>query len=62
MLVVSKVSNLITKKKSSSYKKSKTPVKRVCIERHYSYYSEIRYNSYTYKVEIVDIDNSNASK
>jgi hypothetical protein len=62
MLVVSKVSNLITKKKSSSYKKNKTPAKRVRIERHYSYYSEIRYNSYTYKVEIVDIDNSNASK
>jgi hypothetical protein len=62
MLVVSKVSNLITKKKCSSYKKSKTPAKRVRIERHYSYYSEIRYKSYTYKVEIVDIDNSNASK
>jgi hypothetical protein len=40
----------------------KTPAKRVCAERRYSYYSEIRHNSRTYKIEIEDADNSNASK
>jgi hypothetical protein len=38
------------------------PTKRVRAERRYSYYSEIRHNSYTYKVEILDIDNSDASE
>jgi hypothetical protein len=61
-LIVSKVTNLITKKESSSCKESKTPTKRVCIERRYSYYSKTRHNTYTYKVEIEDVENSNASK
>jgi hypothetical protein len=61
-LIVSKVSNLITAKKGSSYKESKIPIKRVRIERRCSCYSEIRYNFYTYKVEILDTDNSNISK
>jgi hypothetical protein len=43
--IVSKVSNLITKKESSSYKEDKTPIKRVRAERRYSYYSKIRHNS-----------------
>jgi hypothetical protein len=34
-------------KKSSSYKKSKIPVKKVYAERRCSYYSKIRYNFYT---------------
>jgi hypothetical protein len=61
-LIVSKVSNLIAIKKGSSYKESKIPAKRVRAERRYSCYSEIRYNFCTCKVEILDVDNSNASK
>jgi hypothetical protein len=38
------------------------PIKRVRAERHYSCYSETRYNSYTYKVEIENVDSSNTSK
>jgi hypothetical protein len=38
------------------------PTKRVCTERRYSRYSEIRHNSRTYKIEIEDADNSNGSK
>jgi hypothetical protein len=60
--IVSKVSNLITKKGHSSYEDSKTPTKRVRTQRYYSYYKEIRHNSYIYKVEIEDIDNSDASE
>jgi hypothetical protein len=56
------ISNLITKKEGSSYEESKIPIKRVRAERRYSYYSEIRHNSYTYKVEIEDVDNSNTSE
>ncbi|OCK72648.1 hypothetical protein K432DRAFT_316090, partial [Lepidopterella palustris CBS 459.81] len=41
---------------------SKKIVKRVRIERRCGRYGKIRYNSYTYKVEIEDIDNSEASK
>jgi hypothetical protein len=61
-LTVGKVTNLIAKKKGSRCKDSETPVKRVCAERHCSYYSETRYNSCTCKVEIEDTDSSNASK
>jgi hypothetical protein len=56
-LIVSKVSNLITIKEGSSYKKGKTPAKKVRVERCCGYYSKIRHNSYTYKV-----DDSNASE
>jgi hypothetical protein len=45
----------------SSCKDSKTPAKRVRAERRYGCCSKIRYNSLTYKVEIVDVDNSDAS-
>jgi hypothetical protein len=51
-LIVSKVSNLITKKESSSYRDSKTPAKRVRAERHCGCCSEVGHNSCTYKVEI----------
>jgi hypothetical protein len=61
-LTVSKVSNLIAKKESSSRKESETPTKRVRAERHCGCCSKIRHNFCTYKIEIVDIDNSNASK
>jgi hypothetical protein len=61
-LTVGKVTNLITKKECSRCEVSETLVKRVRVERHYSYYSESRHNSYTYKVEIEDADSSNASK
>jgi hypothetical protein len=61
-LTVGKVTNLIAKRESSRCKDSKTPVKRVRAERHYSCYSETKYNSRTCKVEIEDVDSSNASK
>jgi hypothetical protein len=61
-LTVSKVSNLITEKEGSSYKEGETPVKRVRAERRCGRYSKIRHNSRTCKVEIVDVDNSNASE
>jgi hypothetical protein len=38
------------------------PAKRVRIERRYSYYSKIRHNSRTCKVEILDTDNSDVSE
>jgi hypothetical protein len=56
------VSNLITKRESSSYKEGKTPTKRVYAKRRCSYYSKVRHNSCTCKVEIEDIDNSKESK
>ena len=52
------MSNLIAKREGSSRKEGETPAKRVRAKRRYSCYSEVRYNSYTYKVEIEDIDNS----
>jgi hypothetical protein len=61
-LIVSKVSNLIAKKEGSSCRDCKTPAKRVRAERRCGRCSEVRHNSRTYKVEIEDVDNSNASK
>jgi hypothetical protein len=61
-LIVGKVLNLIAKQIGSYYKKSEIATKRVCIGRRCGTYSKTRYNSYTYKVEIEDIDNSNTSK
>jgi hypothetical protein len=61
-LIVSKVSDLITEKEGSSREEGETPTKRVRAERRYGRYSEIRYNSRTYKIELLDIDNSDASK
>ena len=61
-LTVGKVTNLIAKKEGSSYKESKTPTKRARIERRYSRYSKIRYNFRTYKIEIREVEDSNASK
>jgi hypothetical protein len=61
-LIVSKVLDLIAKREGSSCKEGKTPTKRVRAKRHYSYYSKVRHNSYTCKVEIKDVDNSKESK
>jgi hypothetical protein len=61
-LIVSKVSNLITEKDSSSRKEGETPAKKVHAERRCGRCSEIRHNSRTYKVEIVDVDDSDASE
>ena len=61
-LTVSSVFNLITKKESSSYKEGGTPAKRVRAERRCGRCREIRHNPRTYKVEIKNINNSNASK
>ncbi len=61
-LTVSKVSNLIAVKEGSSRKEGETPAKRVRVERRCGRCSEIRHNSCTCKVEILDVDNSDASK
>ena len=61
-LTVSKVSNLITKKEGSSYKEGETPTKRVRAERRCGRCSEIGHNSRTCKVEIEDVDDSDASE
>jgi hypothetical protein len=60
-LIVSKVSELIAAKEGSSCEECKTPAKRVRAERRCGRCSEIGHNSRTCKVEIEDVDNSNAS-
>jgi hypothetical protein len=55
-----KVSNLITKNKSSSYKDSKTPAKRV--RAGCGCCGEFGHNSRTCKEETEDLDNSDTSK
>jgi hypothetical protein len=59
-LTVSKVTNLIAAKESSCHKEGKTPTRRARAERRCKRYSEIRYNSRTCKVEIENIEDSNA--
>jgi hypothetical protein len=59
-LSVGKVSNLITAKEGSSRRNSEKPAKRVRAERRCSRCSETRHNSRTCKVEIEDVDNSDA--
>jgi hypothetical protein len=61
-LTISKVSKLVTKIEGSKRKDSKTPSKRVRAERLCGRCSEVRHNSCTCKVEIEDVDNSDASK
>jgi hypothetical protein len=61
-LTVSKVSNLIAKKEGSRRKDSETPAKRVRAERRCGHCSEIGHNSRTCKVEIEDVDDSDASE
>jgi hypothetical protein len=61
-LIVSEVSDLITKRESSSRKDGETPAKRVYTKRYCGRCGEIRHNSRTYKVEIEDTDNSEESE
>ena len=61
-LTVSEVLDLIAKREGSRRKDGETPAKRVRAERRCGRCSEVRHNSRTYKVELKDIDNSNASK
>jgi hypothetical protein len=61
-LIVSEVSDLITEKEGGSCEDSETPAKRVRAERRCGCYSEVGHNSRTCKVEILDVDDSDASK
>jgi hypothetical protein len=61
-LTVSEVSNLISAKEGGSREEGKTPAKRVRAERRCGRCSEIGHNSRTCKVEIEDVDDSDASK
>ena len=61
-LTVSEVSNLIAKIDGSKRKDSKTPAKRVRVERRCGRCSEVGHNSRTCKVEIEVVDDSDASK
>jgi non-homologous end joining protein Ku len=61
-LTVSEVSDLIAKIEGSRRKDSETPAKRVRAERRCGRCSEVGHNSRTCKVEIEDIDNSDASE
>jgi hypothetical protein len=61
-LTVSEVSDLIAEKEGGSRKDGETPAKRVRAERRCGRCSEIGHNSRTCKVEIEDVDDSNASK
>jgi hypothetical protein len=61
-LTVSEVSNILATKDVSSCKEGEKPARRVRAEGRCSCYSEIRHNSYTYKVETEELEDSNASK
>ena len=61
-LTVGEVSELIAAKEGSSRNDSETPAKRVRKERHCGRCRETGHNSRTCKVEIEDVDNSDASE
>ena len=61
-MIVSKIANLVAKKEGSRHSSSKTPAKRVRAEQHCRCCGKTGHNSRTYKVEIEDADNSDASK
>ena len=61
-LIVSKIADLVAEKEGSGRGSSKTPAKRVRAEQHCRRCSKTGHNSRTCKVEIEDVDNSNASK
>jgi hypothetical protein len=61
-LTVSKVADLIAKKEGRGCVKGETPAKRVRRQRRCGRCSEIGHNSCTCKVEIEDVDDSDASK
>ena len=61
-LTVSEVSGLIAKMDGGRREDGETPAKRVRAERRCSRCSEVRHNSRTCRVEIGDVDNSDASE
>jgi hypothetical protein len=61
-LTVGEVSDLIAKKEGGRRKDSETPAKRVRAERRCGRCSEVGHNSRTCKVEIEDVDDSDASE
>jgi hypothetical protein len=61
-LTVSEVSKLIAEKEDGSREEGETPAKRGRAERRCGRCSEIGHNSRTCKVEIVDVDDSDASE
>jgi hypothetical protein len=61
-LTVNKVTDLIAEKESGSRKEGKTPTKRVRVERRCGCCSETRHIFCTCKVEIEDVEDSNASR
>jgi hypothetical protein len=61
-LTVGEVSNLIAEKEGGGCKDGKTPAKRVHAERRCGHCSKVGHNSRTCKVEIEDVDDSDASK
>jgi hypothetical protein len=60
-LIVGEVSNLIAEKEGGSCEDGETPAKRVRAERRCGRCNEIRHNSCTCKVEIEEVDDSDAS-
>jgi hypothetical protein len=60
-LTVGEVSDLIAEKEGGSREDGEMPAKRVRAERRCGRCSEVGHNSRTCKVEIEDVDNSNAS-
>ena len=62
VFIVNNVTNFIIIRESSSYSSSKKPIKGVSAGQRYSYYSKRGHNSYTYKVEIEDAEDSDMSK
>jgi hypothetical protein len=61
-LTVGEVSDLIAEKEGGSREEGETLAKRVRVERRCGCCSEIGYNSRTCKVEIEDVDDSDASE
>jgi hypothetical protein len=60
-LTVGEVSDLIAEKEGGSREDGETPAKRVRAERRCGRCSEVGHNSRTCKVEIEDVDDSDAS-
>jgi hypothetical protein len=61
-LTVGEVSDLIAKMDGGRREDGETPAKRVRAERRCGRCSEVGHNSRTCRVEIVDVDNSDASE
>jgi hypothetical protein len=61
-LTVSEVTDLIAEREGGSREEGKTPAKMVRVERHCGRCSETGHNSRTCKVEIEDVEDSDASE